>query len=308
VNVSLPRQDAQLHFSSSRTSPSAKRPSGRANPGSLPAPGYLYSAPFAIQVCIAGPGGARGPWDSPKKRLGEVLRVLPGYQFQVLGKDRYQRPGQDSHPALPTLGVSHDDLTPLKIQVLDAQAHAFSEPQAGAIHDGGCEPYRTLEPTEQDRDLPRREHHGQLGGRLARTRFSSHAVFVRALRHTGTEGLRAPDSAWKRSRFARSPGETESSTLRARRARAGACRPKRQRTDGSSPGTPSRCGGSGAEYGRCFGCAQAGWVVRHQSGHRQVQSSPTVPLPDPCHGTCSSVAVTPPAISPGCAPPRVTWQ
>ena len=65
-------------------------------------------------------------------RLPVCIPTCPRRQH-LQTKRRHQRPRQHYHPVLVALGFADDDHMAVKLNILDAQAHAFHQPHAGAV-------------------------------------------------------------------------------------------------------------------------------------------------------------------------------
>ncbi len=59
--------------------------------------------------------------------------MLAADQFEMAGQGLLSRGGQHGHPVLIPLAGADEDLVLMKVQVLNAQAAAFEEPQAGSV-------------------------------------------------------------------------------------------------------------------------------------------------------------------------------
>ncbi len=74
--------------------------------------------------------------------------------------------GEDRHPVLSTLAITHGDLVPLEIEVLDPEPGALEETQTRAIHQRHHQPWRTAQVAEDGDHLLAREHDRNADGGL----------------------------------------------------------------------------------------------------------------------------------------------
>lgn len=67
--------------------------------------------------------------------------------------------GQHRHPVLAALALADDDLTPLELDILDAQPQAFEQAHAGAVQQGRDQPRGASHLVQQGAHFGGREHH-----------------------------------------------------------------------------------------------------------------------------------------------------
>src|SRR6266567_8275370 len=76
----------------------------------------------------------------------QVFLMLEAHHLEVGAERGPERGGEHGHAVLPSLSIAHDDLAAGHVHVLDAQAAAFHESQAGAVEEAGHEPGSPLDP------------------------------------------------------------------------------------------------------------------------------------------------------------------
>jgi hypothetical protein len=94
----------------------------------------------------------------------QVLLVLEAPHLEVRGEGGPQRGGEHGHAVLSSFSVAHDDLAAGEVDVLDAQAAAFHQPQAGAVEQAGHEPGRAFDPADDGVHLGARQDDRKAGG------------------------------------------------------------------------------------------------------------------------------------------------
>ena len=119
-----------------------------------PLPGPLAAG---VRV-LPGEGAGEGHVAGAALEVGEVL-ALDALQVRAQGRD--EPGGQDGHPVLSSLSVADDQLLAGEVHVLDAQAAALQQAEAGPVHQGRHEPRRTAHAAQHGDDLVAGEHHGQ---------------------------------------------------------------------------------------------------------------------------------------------------
>lgn len=72
---------------------------------------------------------------------GEVVVMLLAHLLDMLLYRVAQRLGKHGDAILPPLAVPNDDLAPLKLNVLDAQARALEDAEPGPVEQRGHETY-----------------------------------------------------------------------------------------------------------------------------------------------------------------------
>jgi hypothetical protein len=78
----------------------------------------------------------------------------------VLLQSLLQRRGHQGGTVLGTLAASYRDRTGAEVEVLDAQGHAFGDPQASAVQQPGHEPRRSLHHCQGVTDFLNGQHDG----------------------------------------------------------------------------------------------------------------------------------------------------
>ncbi len=98
------------------------------------------------------------------------LGVVPGADGpQVRREVGLERGGKHRDAVLLALAVADEDLVAGEVEVLDAQAQRFHEPEARAVEQGRDEARLAAEAGEDAADLVAREDDGEARGRRART-------------------------------------------------------------------------------------------------------------------------------------------
>jgi len=74
-----------------------------------------------------------------------MLLTHPGEMTDEVGLDDAR---QDGRPVLVALGAAHHDLVPAEVDVLDAKAAAFQEPESRSVGSASMPPPRETIPAE----------------------------------------------------------------------------------------------------------------------------------------------------------------
>jgi len=73
--------------------------------------------------------------------------------FDPAAKRGSETARQQGEAVFPALAVAHRHLVTVEVDILDSQANAFEEAQAGAVDQGGHQPRRGVETAEDRADL-----------------------------------------------------------------------------------------------------------------------------------------------------------
>lgn len=91
----------------------------------------ILPAPFPVSVWVfarQGVGQVNGA-----VALGQILFVQRLHPLEVFLEERCKAVGQHRHPVLRPLAVADDEGSPLRFEILDAQAQAFHQSHAAAV-------------------------------------------------------------------------------------------------------------------------------------------------------------------------------
>ena len=97
----------------------------------------------------------------PGHPSGTVSRPQRMRPRQLQAQRPVQRRGQHHHPVFGPLALAHDDRAVLKIEVLDAQAQALQQTQAGAIKQLTQQPGAVVQRRKKTAHFSLRQHGGQ---------------------------------------------------------------------------------------------------------------------------------------------------
>ena len=123
----------------------------------LPCPFSTGVGVLAIQS-----GGQRGA----AIPLAQVVVVDIFDMLQMFLQERQEGLREYGHPILAAFAIPHDDLALLEVDVLDAQAEAFHQPQAAAVEQFGHQPLCAREEPDHAPDLIAGQDDGQAPGLL----------------------------------------------------------------------------------------------------------------------------------------------
>ena len=62
--------------------------------------------------------------------------------FQLVTEGGFEHLGQHGHPVLVALPAADEDFTPVKVDILNPERHAFHEPEPGSVHESCREAFR----------------------------------------------------------------------------------------------------------------------------------------------------------------------
>src|SRR5277367_838182 len=107
---------------------------------------------------------------------------------------------QHSNPILPTFGATHDDLTALNDEILDAKPVRLHQPQSAAVEKTHNQPRSPVELRQHRSNLGRAQHHRQpLWPESSRHVLNQWQFDAENMPVKKQQCLIAPDSAWTRS-------------------------------------------------------------------------------------------------------------
>lgn len=79
----------------------------------------------------------------------------------MLVQGRYQRSGQGDHPVFCGLGISHDDLAAIEIDIFRSEAHTLHQAHTGSIKQARHQAIGAIQAVPQSACFGGGEHHRQ---------------------------------------------------------------------------------------------------------------------------------------------------
>lgn len=108
----------------------------------------------------------------------QVARVLRPDSLEVTLQRGPHQTGKERHAIAIPLPAPHDDLVGPKVQVLDAQARTFEQPQPGPVEHDAHQPGVPCSASSTPRTSSRDRTTGSRAGRAARTSSSNHGSWT----------------------------------------------------------------------------------------------------------------------------------